>query len=56
MRKNDNQASSSGRQYDDVLLLVDILQKKLRGSYNSDFSNGVEKVIITNNIQIPNLS
>lgn len=43
---NDNQTGSSGRQYDDVLLLVDILQKKLRGSYNSDFSKGVEKVII----------
>lgn len=46
MEMNDNQTGSSGRQYDDVLLLVDILQKKLRGSYNSDFSKGVEKVII----------
>ena len=46
MGMNDNQTGSSGRQYDDVLLLVDILQKKLRGSYNSDFSKGVEKVII----------
>jgi len=46
MGTNDNQSNHGGRQYDDILLLINILQKKLRGSYNIDFSNGVEKVII----------
>lgn len=46
MKRNDNQSSNGGRQYEDILLLINILQKKLRGSYNTNFSCGVEKVII----------
>lgn len=46
MERNDSQSGNSGRQHADVLLLLRILQKKIKGSYNTDLSNGIEKYII----------